>query len=134
MAPDEIVPTPAPPAPRPVEPTVETPSDELRMSIIEHLRELRVRLVRVVIVIAVAALAIIGLANLLTATAVSIGAHLHDVDGLADHRAPGHGDVEWDYVRRGLPKRALRVFEINQSQPPESVAAAIPFLRERGVV
>ncbi len=64
----------------------------------------------------------------------TIGAHVHDVDGLADHRAPGRGDVEWDYIRTGLPKSALRVFEINQSQPPEAVAAAIPFLRDRGVI
>lgn len=63
-----------------------------------------------------------------------IGAHLHDVTGLADHRAPGNGDVEWDYIRRGIPAGALRVLEINQSQPPESVASAIPFLREQGVV
>ncbi len=63
-----------------------------------------------------------------------IGTHLHDVDGIGDHRAPGHGDVEWDYIRDGLPATALRVFEINQSQSPESVAAAIPFLRERGVI
>jgi sugar phosphate isomerase/epimerase len=63
-----------------------------------------------------------------------IGTHLHDVTGLADHRAPGNGDVEWDYIRDGLPASALRVFEINQSQPPEAVAGAIPFLRERGVL
>lgn len=63
-----------------------------------------------------------------------IGAHLHDVDGIGDHRAPGHGDVEWDYIRDGLPSGALRVFEINQRQPAEAVAAAIPFLRERGVI
>jgi sugar phosphate isomerase/epimerase len=63
-----------------------------------------------------------------------IGSHLHDVDGIGDHRAPGHGDVEWDYIRDGLPAGALRVFEINQRQPAGAVAAAIPFLRERGVV
>jgi putative ABC transport system permease protein len=40
-------------------------------------------LVRVVIVIAIAALAIIGLANLLTATAVGIGDHLHEAGVLA---------------------------------------------------
>jgi len=63
-----------------------------------------------------------------------IGAHLHDVDGIGDHRAPGHGDVDWDYIARGLPAGALRVFEINQSQPPDAVAGAIAFLRERGVI
>jgi sugar phosphate isomerase/epimerase len=64
----------------------------------------------------------------------TIGTHLHDVDGIGDHRAPGNGDVEWDYIRDGLPADALRVFEINQTQPIEAVRGAIPFLRERGVV
>lgn len=64
----------------------------------------------------------------------TLGAHLHDVDGIGDHRAPGHGDVEWDYIARGLPASALRVFEINQHEPDEAVAGAISFLRERGVV
>jgi sugar phosphate isomerase/epimerase len=64
----------------------------------------------------------------------TLGAHLHDVDGIGDHRAPGAGDVEWDYIRDGLPARALRVFEINQGQLPEALANAIPFLRDRGVI
>jgi sugar phosphate isomerase/epimerase len=63
-----------------------------------------------------------------------IGSHLHDVDGIGDHRAPGKGDVEWDYIREGLPASALRVFEISQTQAPEDVARAIPFLRERGII
>ena len=63
-----------------------------------------------------------------------LGAHVHDVDGLADHRAPGLGDVDWSYIARGLPPDAPRIFEINQKQPEEAVAAAIPFLRERGVL
>ena len=42
--------------------------------------------------------------------------------------------MEWDYIAAGLPAAALRVFEINQSQPAEAVAEAIPFLRARGVI
>lgn len=64
----------------------------------------------------------------------TIGTHLHDVTGLADHRAPGNGDVDWSYIRDGLPAGALRVFEINQGQPAADVARAIAFLRERRVV
>lgn len=64
----------------------------------------------------------------------TIGCHLHDVDGIGDHRAPGRGDVEWEYLARGLPAGALRVFEIDQHQPDDAVAGAIAFLRERGVV
>jgi sugar phosphate isomerase/epimerase len=64
----------------------------------------------------------------------TLGTHLHDVDGIGDHRAPGRGDVEWDYIARGLPPAALRVFEINQHEPDEAVAGAIAFLRGREVV
>lgn len=64
----------------------------------------------------------------------TLGTHLHDVDGIGDHRAPGNGDVEWDYIAEGLPKDAVRVFEINQHQTDEDVAGAISFLRERGVI
>jgi len=64
----------------------------------------------------------------------TLGTHLHDVTGLADHRAPGNGDVDWSYIADGLPAGALRVFEINQGQAAADVGAAIGFLRERGVV
>jgi sugar phosphate isomerase/epimerase len=64
----------------------------------------------------------------------TIGSHLHDVEGISDHRAPGRGDVQWDYIARDLPPAALRVFEIDQRQPDDAVAAAIVYLRERGVV
>ena len=64
----------------------------------------------------------------------TIGSHLHDVDGLLDHRAPGNGDVDWAYIAAGLPPTALRVFEIDQRQPDAAVAASIAFLRARGVI
>jgi len=63
-----------------------------------------------------------------------LGVHVHDVDGLADHRAPGLGDVDWSYVARGLPADIPRVLEINQKTPEDAVAAALPFLRQRGVL
>ena len=64
----------------------------------------------------------------------TLGSHLHDVDGIGDHRAPGNGDVEWDYIAEGLPRSALWVMEINQRQPDADVAGAMAFLRERGVI
>ncbi|MGH8722621.1 MAG: sugar phosphate isomerase/epimerase family protein [Burkholderiales bacterium] len=63
-----------------------------------------------------------------------IGAHVHDVDGLADHRAPGHGTADWPHYAAKLPPGTPRIFEINQRVPEEQVAAAIPFLRERGIL
>jgi sugar phosphate isomerase/epimerase len=63
-----------------------------------------------------------------------IGSHLHDVNGIVDHRAPGNGTLDWDLVRSNLPDGALRVLEIDQHEPDESVARAGEFLRERGIV
>lgn len=63
-----------------------------------------------------------------------IGAHVHDVDGLADHRAPGHGSADWPHYSTKLPLHVPRVFEINQKTPEDQVAASIPFLRERGLL
>ncbi len=63
-----------------------------------------------------------------------LGAHVHDVDGIADHRAPGQGDADWGHVARYLPPQAPRTFEINQLVPEEQVAASIGVLRDRGVI
>ena len=63
-----------------------------------------------------------------------IGTHVHDVDGLADHRAPAHGTADWPHYAAKLPPHIPRVCEINQKIPEDQVAAAIPFLRERGVL
>jgi sugar phosphate isomerase/epimerase len=67
-------------------------------------------------------------------TSRTIGTHLHDVDGIGDHRAPGNGDVDWAYIAAGLPPTALRVFEIDQRQPDDMVAKAPQYLRDRGVI
>ncbi len=63
-----------------------------------------------------------------------VGSHVHDVDGLADHRAPGHGTVDWAHYAAKLPPHVPRVFEINQQIPDEQVAEAIPFLRSVGML
>lgn len=63
-----------------------------------------------------------------------LGTHVHDVDGLADHRAPGHGTADWDHYAAKLPPQVPRILEINQKIPEDQVAAAIPFLRRRGIL
>jgi sugar phosphate isomerase/epimerase len=57
-----------------------------------------------------------------------IGAHLHDVLGIGDHRAPGNGDVDWGYITAGLGHLPSYTLEINQHQSDEAVREAIPFL------
>ena len=64
----------------------------------------------------------------------TVGCHLHDVEGIGDHRAPGEGDVSWEYIARGLPAGALRVFEINQRRSDAAVRNALHLLAASGVV
>jgi len=63
-----------------------------------------------------------------------VGTHVHDTDGLADHRAPGYGTTDWPHYAAMLPPDIPRIFEINQRTPEDQVANAIPFLRSVGVL
>ena len=63
-----------------------------------------------------------------------IGAHLHDVRGILDHRGPGNGTLDWRLVAEHLPPTALRVIEVDQHEPEELLTAARGFLAERGIV
>jgi len=63
----------------------------------------------------------------------TVGAHLHDVLGIGDHRAPGDGDVEWSYITAGLDHLAAFTLEINQHQSDALVLAAPAFLQTVGL-
>lgn len=63
-----------------------------------------------------------------------IGCHLHDMQGITDHRAPGLGDVSWGYLARGVANAAVYTLEIDQRQPEPSLAAALTLLRREGVI
>lgn len=62
-----------------------------------------------------------------------VGAHLHDVEGIGDHRAPGDGDVNWDYIVAGISQLSSYTLEINQHQSDERVCQAPKFLASVGL-
>ncbi|MEO8539181.1 MAG: sugar phosphate isomerase/epimerase [bacterium] len=62
-----------------------------------------------------------------------VGAHLHDVVGIGDHRAPRDGDVDWSYIVAGVAHLPAFTLEINQHRPDSSVRDAIGFLRGIGL-
>ncbi len=63
-----------------------------------------------------------------------IGAHLHDVRELIDHRAPGNGSVDFAWLASRLPAHAARTLEIDQHEPDADLTTAIEVLRSAGVV
>jgi sugar phosphate isomerase/epimerase len=63
-----------------------------------------------------------------------IAVHLHDVRGLVDHRAPGNGDVDFDWLADRINGHAARVFEIDQHEADSDLASGLELLRTHGIV
>jgi len=63
-----------------------------------------------------------------------IGVHIHDVLGIQDHRAPGTGDVDWDFLAQNISPTAIKVCEIGEWNTWEACAQAVPFLKSHGVI
>ncbi len=63
-----------------------------------------------------------------------VGIHLHDVLGIADHYAPGKGNINWGMVTKYLPPKILKVCEIGEWNNEEQIQGVVGFLKNRGVL
>jgi len=63
-----------------------------------------------------------------------IGIHLHDIDGLTDHIAPGLGSVEWSGIADFIPRDAIRTFEVRGFTTPDQIRAAQELLHRAGCI
>lgn len=63
-----------------------------------------------------------------------IGVHLHDIIGIADHYAPGLGEVDFDRLAAYLPADAFRTCEFQMVNTTEQVKAGLKFLAEHGCI
>jgi len=61
-----------------------------------------------------------------------IGAHLHDVRELTDHRAPGAGDVDFAALSARMPHFATLTLEIDQHEADETLVSGLDVLRGAG--
>lgn len=62
------------------------------------------------------------------------GTHLHDVIGIADHNAPGLGDVDFRMVAGYLPKEAFRTIEVMSHNTYGQIKAGLKKLLDEGCV
>jgi sugar phosphate isomerase/epimerase len=62
-----------------------------------------------------------------------IGVHIHDVNGIEDHLAPGLGKVDFKNLAKYLPPEAFRTLEVKVSNTPEQITAGMKVLQESGI-
>lgn len=63
-----------------------------------------------------------------------IGVHLHDVRGIADHQAPGTGEVDFKKIAPYLPAGALKTLEIDPQASPAELAHGLDVLVASGCI
>jgi len=63
-----------------------------------------------------------------------IGAHLHDVNGVNDHYAPGQGEIDFDWVAGYLPQEAFRTCELQPAMTSEQVIDGLKVLADHGCI
>lgn len=63
-----------------------------------------------------------------------VGVHLHDVIGIKDHKAPGTGDVDFNWLAGYIPRDCYRALEVDKALSSEEVAQGMQRLAECGCV
>lgn len=63
-----------------------------------------------------------------------VGVHLHDIQGISDHNAPGLGEVDFIELASYLPENAFRTCELRTGTTPLQVVAGMEYLVEKGCV
>ena len=62
-----------------------------------------------------------------------IGVHLHDIQGIQDHLAPGTGDLAWGFLAEHIPEDSIKVCELGNWNTWEDLEAVRPFLHDQGI-
>jgi sugar phosphate isomerase/epimerase len=63
-----------------------------------------------------------------------IGVHIHDVNGIDDHLAPGLGKVDFSILAKYLPPDAFRTLEVKVNNTPEQIVTGLKLLQEKGIL
>jgi sugar phosphate isomerase/epimerase len=73
--------------------------------------------------------------DLLTAySEIMVGTHLHDAEGLDDHRAPGQGEIDFHQVKSFLKPSHIRILEVHSGVGEKDLREGIQHLKSLGVI
>ena len=73
--------------------------------------------------------------DLLTAySGMLVGIHLHDAEGLNDHRAPGQGEVDFDQIKSFLKPSHIKILEVHSDVGGKDLREGIQRLKASGIV
>jgi len=61
-----------------------------------------------------------------------VGIHLHDSQGIQDHRAPGTGEIDFAKILPWLGPAAVRIVELRPEEETDQVRKGIKSLVEMG--
>ena len=63
-----------------------------------------------------------------------VGIHLHDIRGIADHHAPGEGNMNWEMIARYLPQGMVKVCEIGEWNDEHQMQGVVRFLQTKVIL
>ncbi len=63
-----------------------------------------------------------------------IGVHIHDMQGLDDHIAPGSGDMDYRELSHYLPEEACRVIEVQNHNSYQQIRKGLDVLLQSGCI
>jgi sugar phosphate isomerase/epimerase len=63
-----------------------------------------------------------------------VGIHLHDCQGIDDHKPPGKGEIAFEMVKQYIPEQVIKIMEIHPQAQGEEILEGLAFLKEKGIV
>lgn len=61
------------------------------------------------------------------------GFHIHDINGLKDHKAPGQGNLDFALIARYQKSHMLKILEVHQPATAEHIRDGVRLLRQAGI-
>jgi sugar phosphate isomerase/epimerase/beta-phosphoglucomutase-like phosphatase (HAD superfamily) len=63
-----------------------------------------------------------------------VGMHLHDIQGLSDHRAPGQGDLDFSDFQQRVSGFGMKTLELEPDQSVSQVKSGLAYLLQKGLL